>query len=113
MKKVVAIVLTIAMCLLMFACGANKLSPKERLNDEVEAYIFDNFRITMDGYTSEPVNIDIASASEMSENKWAVIGTYTVKINKEIMSAKFGLVATYNEAEDKFIFSQEKFDEFK
>ena len=49
----------------------------------------------------------------MEENKWAVLGTYTVKIDNEIMSAKFGLVAAYDETSDKFIYSQEEFDDFK
>ena len=66
-----------------------------------------------DGSTSEAVNVDIASVVDMEENKWAVLGTYTVKIENEIMSAKFGLVATYDETSDKFIYSQEEFDDFK
>lgn len=91
----------------------SKPSPKERLNDEVKAYISENYRITIGGATSEAVNVDIASVVDKAENEWVVLGTYTVKVENEIMSAKFGLVATYNEASDKFIFSQEQFDEFK
>ena len=113
MKKALSLILALVLCLSLCACGGAKLSPKERLNDEVKEYISENYRIEIGGSTSEAVNVDIASVVDMSENEWAVLGTYTVKIQNEIMSAKFGLVATYNEASDKFTFSQEEFDDFK
>ena len=113
MKKALSLSLVIVICLSLCACGGSKLSPKERLNDEVKAYISENYRITIGGATSEAVNVDIASVVDMAENEWTVLGTYTVKIGNEIMSAKFGLVATYNETSDKFIFSKEQFDDFK
>ena len=113
MKKILSIILVLVMCLSMCACGETKLSPEERLNDEVKKYISENYRIEIGAYTSEPVNVDIASVEDIAENEWAVLGTYTIKINNEIMSAKFGIVATYDETNDSFIFSKEKFDDFK
>ena len=41
------------------------------------------------------------------------MGTYTVKVDHEVMSAKFGMVATYDEADGEFTFSDEKFDDFE
>ena len=113
MKKALSLLLALVLCLSLCACGGSKLSPKERLNDDVKEYISENYRITIGGSTSEAVNVDIASVVDMEENKRAVLGTYTVKIENEIMSAKFGLVATYDETSDKFIYSQEEFDDFK
>ena len=113
MKKALSLILALVMCLSLCACEGSKLSPKERLNDDVKEYISENYRITIGGSTSEAVNVDIASVVDMEENKWAVLGTYTVKIENEIMSAKFGLVASYDETSDKFIYSQEEFDDFK
>lgn len=113
MKKYIAILLVAVLCLSLVACGGDKRSPKERLPDEVKEYISENYRITIGNSVSEAVNVDVASVVDMEENQWAVLGTYTVKIDKEIMSAKFGLVATYDEENDKFIFSKEEFDDFK
>ena len=109
MKKILSLTLLFALCLSLFACG----SPKDKLPDEVEKYISENYRIEIGGFVSEPVNVDIASVVEMKKNEWAVLGTYTVKIRNEIMSAKFGLVATYNEKTKKFDFSKEEFDDFR
>ncbi len=113
MKKTLALLLALIMCLpLLVACG--KKAPKERLPEEVTNYITSNYRIRDGEDVSEPVNVDIASVVDMTEGKeWAVLGTYTVKIGKEIKSAKFGLVATYNEKSDSFTYSKEEFDEFK
>lgn len=114
MKKVLSLILALVLCLSLCACGGSKLSPKERLPDEVKEYISTNYRIHIGSSVSEAVNVDVASVIEMKENsEWAVLGTYTVKIDKEIMSAKFGLVATYDEKSDSFTFSQEEFDDFK
>lgn len=114
MKKTISLLLALVMCLSLCACGGSKLSPEERLPDEVKEYIRENYRIRIGGSVSEAVNVDVASVVEMKENsEWAVLGTYTIKIDKEIMSAKFGLVATYDEKSDSFTFSQEEFDDFK
>lgn len=111
MKKVLFIILALVLCLSMWACGGQ--SPKERLTADVKEYISENYRIRVGGYTSEPVNVDIAQVVDVSDNEWAVLGTYTVKVGNEIMSAKFGLVANYDESGDKFIYSKEEFDDFK
>lgn len=114
MKRALCLILTLVMCLSLCACGGSKLSPEERLPDEVKEYISTNYRIRIGSSVSEAVNVDVASVVEMKENsEWAVLGTYTIKIDKEIMSAKFGLVATYDEKSDSFTFSQEEFDDFK
>lgn len=113
MKKLLSLMFVFVLCLSVCSCGGNKLSPKERLNDEVKTYISENYRISIGNVSSEAVNVEIASVVDKAENEWAVLGTYTVKIANQTMSAKFGLVATYNEASDKFTFSQEKFDDFK
>ena len=109
MKKILSVALLFALCLSLFACG----SPEDKLPDEVEKYISENYRLSIGGFVSEPVNVDIASVQELKENEWVVLGTYTVKIRYEIMSAKFGLVATYNEKTKKFEFSKEEFDDFR
>ena len=113
MKKIISITLLLILCLPLCSCGGSKQSPEDRLQDDVKEYISENFRISIGNNNSEAVNVDIASVVDKSENEWAVLGTYTVKIKNEILSAKFGLVATYDEASDKFIYSQEKFDDFK
>ncbi len=113
MKRIIALLCTVVLLFTLCACGGEKRTPKERLPDEVTEYISTNYRIRIGGFVSEPVNVDIASVVETKTNQWAVLGTYTIKIDKEIMSAKFGLVATYNEEADKFTFSKEEFDDFK
>lgn len=113
MKKSISITIVLILCLSLFACSGSKQSPEDRLENEVKEYISENYRISIGANTSKPVNVDIASVVDKSENEWAVLGTYTVKIGNEIMSAKFGLVATYDETNDKFTYSQEKFDDFK
>lgn len=110
-KRNFAIIL--AIILLFSLCSCGKGSPKDRLPDAVKEYVSTNYRIRIGGYVSESVNVDVASVIETKTNEWAVLGTYTVKIQDEIMSAKFGLVATYDEATNKFTFSKEEFDEFK
>ncbi len=114
MKKALALLLALVMCLSLAACGKEKLPPEERLPDEITEYISENYRIKVGSEVSEAVNVDIASVVELKEDsQWAVMGTYTVKVGKEIMSAKFGMVATYDEASDGFTYSQEEFDDFK
>ncbi len=110
MKKIILSVLAFVLGLSLCACGA---SPEERLQDEVKEYISENYRITVGGFASEPVNVDVASVVETKDNQWAVMGTYTVKVDHEVMSAKFGMVATYDEADGEFTFSDEKFDDFE
>ena len=73
MKKALSLILALVLCLSLCACGGSKLSPKERLNDDVKEYISENYRITIGGSTSEAVNVDIASVVDMEENKWAVL----------------------------------------
>ncbi len=113
MKKWIALMLVLAMCLSLCACGKEKLTPEERLPKEVDKYLRENFRIEVGSEVSKPVNVDIASIVEVKENQWAVMGTYTVKLGKEVMSAKFGLVATYHENSNKFTYSDESFDSFQ
>ncbi len=113
MKKTMSLILALVLCLSLCACGGSKQSPEDRLKDDVKEYISENYRIRIGNSTSEAVNVDIASVVDKSENEWAVLGTYTVKIENEILSAKFGLVATFDEANNKFIYSQEQFDDFK
>ncbi len=113
MKKTISLILALILCLSLCACGETKVSPKERLNDEVKEYISENFHFTIGGSTSKTVNVEIDSVVDMEENKWAVIGIYTVKIENKVMSAEFRLEATYDETSDKFIYSQEEFDDFK
>ena len=98
------------MCFSFCACSK---SPEERLPDEVEKYIFENVRVQKGYKTSTPINVDIAETVELKENQWAILGTYTVKLGDDVLSAKFGLVATYDEKSDKFTYSKEDFDEFK
>lgn len=121
MKKVLSFIFAFLLCLSFCACSSAKnksgsttaLSLEERLRDEVKEYISENYQLTAGSYISEPVNVDISHVVESKENQWAVLGTYTVKLNKEIMSAKFGIVATYDEVKNTFSFSKEKFDDFK
>ena len=110
MKRVVLFALAFVISLSLCACGT---SPEERLPDEVKEYISENYRITVGGFESEPVNVDVASVVEIKDNQWAVMGTYTVKVDHEVMSAKFGMVATYDETDGEFTFSDEKFDDFE
>ena len=100
------------MCFSFTACGGKNKSPEERLPEAVQEYLFENYRIKLSGATSTPVSVDIKDALYKSENEWAVIGTYTVKISGETMSAKFGLVAEYNSSSDTFSFSNVQFDDF-
>lgn len=111
MKKILSVILAILMCMSFLACGA---SPSEKLPKEVEKYLSENYRIGMDGFVSEPVNVDIASVVEMVKNhEWAVMGTYTVKIKYDIMSAKFAILATYDESNREFEFSNVEFGDWE
>lgn len=112
LKSLITAFLTITLLLQFCSCGGTR-SPKERLPDEVKEYISTNYRGGMGVYVSEPVNVDVASIVELKSNEWTVLGTYTIKLGNEILSAKFGLVASYDEKTDKFTFSKEEFDDFK
>jgi len=113
MKKIIALFCIAVLLFSLCACNGEKLTPRERIPDEVKNYISTNYRIKVGTFVSESVNVDIASIVETQTNQWAVLGTYTIKIDKEIMSAKFGLVVSYDEGNDKFTFSKEEFDDFK
>ena len=109
MKKLAALIMISILVLTLVACKA----PEDKLPEAVEQYISENYRITSGGYASEPVNVDVSSVIEMKEGEeWAVLGTYTVKLGNEILSAKFGLIATYNDKTNEFEFSDEEFDDF-
>ena len=110
MKKFLLVVLAFVMCLSLFACGA---SLSDKVSKESEKYISENYRLVMDGFASKPVNVDVASVLEMEVDKeWVVMGTYTIKIDHDIMSAKFAMIATYDEATKGFEFSNVEFDDF-
>ena len=132
MKRVLSMILLLSLCIGLCACAVEppaaettlpdsitepsteiQLSPKERLYDDVKKYISENFRIRIGDSVSESVSVDIASIVDKSENEWVVLGVYTIKIDNQTMSAAFGLVATYDKANNSFIYSQEEFDEFK
>ena len=110
MKKTLSLVLAFCLIFTLFACAKE---PKEKLPDEVKKYVSENFRITKGIHTSEPINVDVASIMDVKEGeKWIVLGTYTVKVGDEILSSEFGMIATYDEDEREFIFSDEEFGEF-
>ena len=115
MKKFISTLLMLVLCLSICSCAAPKASPEERLNDETQTFITAYLDTEVGDLLSETPGVNIVSHSEISENKWAVLGTVTLVLNdngKTVKSTKFAVVATYNEADNGFEFSKVEFDEF-
>ena len=110
MKKALSLILVLILSLSLFSCSR---TPEDRLPKEVKRYVSENYRINRGDSYSQPVDVEISSITDAEENEWIVVGTYTVKIDSEVVSAAFGMVAKYNESNRKFTFSNEYFDEFR
>ena len=112
MKKVVSLILVVVLCLAMVACG-KKQDPRERLEEAVQEYVFENYRISGGGENSTPVSVKIEEVTDIGENKWAVLGTYTVSIQGQQPTATFMMEVRYDEQKDEFTFSEEVFSDFE
>lgn len=114
MRKTLAILLVFIVCLSLCACGAQKASPEEKLKKESVTFIAAYLNAEISDLIVDTPEVIIDSVTPVKENQWAVLGTATVAISETSkMSAKFGVVATYDRNSEQFEYSKVEFDEFK
>ena len=115
MKKALSLILALVLCLSLCACGGSKTSPEERLNEEAKKFVIAYLNSSVGDLITGSPTVEIASKTVIKENEWAILGTATITTNGEgqTLSAKFGIVATYNPESGEFEFSKVEFDEFE
>ncbi len=115
-EKTLSLILALVLCLSLCACGGNKkLTPEERLSSETNTFIIAYLDESVGDLITGTPKVDIVSTTLIEENQWAVLGTATIITEEDNieLSTKFGVVATFDSANDEFNFSKVEFDEFE
>ncbi len=106
MKKALALLLALVMCVSFAACGggsseeSEKQSPEAAVKDAAEWDVA--FRVKSSGYTIVPSNVKVTKITETSENQYEIYGTFTCKNEYgETVQGKFDGTGNYNPETEK------------